>query len=659
MGIGIWAMHFIGMLAFSLPIRLSYGIALTVLSLLLAIASSGFALFLVSRPRIAWRNLIAGGTLLGLGISSMHYTGMYALRMQPAIEYDLPLLLASVLMAIGASTVGLGMAFVLHREKAGLGQIKKIGSAVVLGLAIIAMHYTGMAAANFRAGSVCGAAGGIDGGGLAAVTGIVTVCILGVTLLLALVDAHQAARTAGLVRSLKHANERLNFLALHDNLTGLPNRILLEDRVAHAIAAANRSGRRFALLFIDLDRFKLINDSLGHRYGDKLLKAVAEQLKGAIRAEDTAARLSGDEFVLLLEDIPKPQKAAEFAAKILAILAQPLVVEEQRQNISCSIGISIYPDDGSDFNTLIVRADSAMYHAKKTGRVNYQFFTTEMNAATLARLEQERDLRQAMQNGEFELHYQPKVDIRSGKIVAVEALLRWRHLKKGLIPPASFIPLAEEIGLILPLGAWVLQAACRQTRQWRLQGFPPLRMAVNLSSVQLRQENLVAFISDVLDECGLDASCLELEVTESMVMENAEETIAILEQLHVQGIHISIDDFGTGYSSLSYLKRFPIDALKIDRSFVRDISTDMNDAVIVESVIALAHSLKLSVIAEGVETREQLDFLRRLGCDEYQGYYCSRPLPAEQCGRWLHQAENTGCNQKDANQPSAVLDPPV
>ena len=628
MGVGIWSMHFIGMLAFSLPIRLSYDLGITLLSLLAAIAVSAFALSLVTRKTLTLRHLLGGGLLMGLGICGMHYMGMYALRMFPAIEYDPVRFAASLAIAIVASVAALWLAFTLRAGHTALAQLKRAGAAIVMGLAVISMHYTGMEAARFDAASICTVQGGVDNDWLAVVVGLASVFLLTITLLLSVVDSRLAARTADLVRSLSHANKQLHHQALHDGLTRLPNRSLLEDRISQAIAAGERSGKRFALMFLDLDRFKTINDSLGHHYGDKLLQAVAERLQQSVRAEDTVARLGGDEFVVLLGPIAEPTVAANIAQKLLDTLALPLAVDGQEQNVSVSLGISMYPDDGAGLRDLMSNADSAMYHAKKMGRGNYQFFTPEMNAAAGKRLALERDLRRALDMQQFELHYQPKVDMKTGETHAMEALVRWRSPERGLVPPNEFISVAEETGMIIPLGAWVLEEACRQNRAWQLSGLPRMRVAVNLSAYQFRQQNLPEFVADLLRRTGLDASCLELEVTESVVMHNPAEAAQTLERLHAQGIHISVDDFGTGYSSLSYLKQFQLDTLKIDRSFVRDISQDADDAAIVKSVIALAHSLRLRVIAEGVETNEQLDFLRLLGCDQYQGYLSSRPLPA-------------------------------
>ena len=628
MGCGIWSMHFIGMLAFSLPIRLSYDVLWTLASLIAAIGVSAFALRIVTRPTIRRFDILLGGVLMGAGICSMHYMGMQALKMNPGIDYDPATVAVSVVIAVVASIAALWLAFTLRSEYGWRAQVKKGGAAAIMGLAVIAMHYTGMQAARFGLGSICMARGGVNADWLAVLVGMAAMSLLTITLLLSVVDSRLATRTASLVDSLSQANHQLHHLALHDTLTRLPNRSLLEDRVTHSITSCERSGKRFALMFIDLDRFKTINDSLGHHYGDKLLQGVAERLTAGLRAEDTVARLGGDEFVVLLAEINTPTAAGSVAQKLLDALALPMDIEGQQQSVSGSIGISIYPEDGTTLRELMSNADSAMYHAKKVGRGNHQFFAPEMNAAAGARLQLEQALRLALERKEFELHYQPKVDVASGEVVAMEALVRWRSPTRGLVPPYEFISVAEEIGLIIPLGAWVLRAACEQNQAWQDAGLARLRVAVNLSAYQFRQKDLPEFVASVLEQTGMSGEHLELEVTESVVMHNPQEAVRILEELSAQGIHISVDDFGTGYSSLSYLKQFRLDTLKIDRSFVRDINSDADDAAIVRSVIALAHSLRLQVIAEGVETPEQLEYLRALGCDQYQGYLRSKPVPA-------------------------------
>jgi len=429
----------------------------------------------------------------------------------------------------------------------------------------------------------------------------------------------------------KQVEGELLHMANHDVLTSLPNRSLLLDRISQAIAYANRSGEQVAVLLIDLDRFKNINDSLGHDVGDKMITAIARKLIAQVRDVDTVARLGGDEFVILLTDVAHEDAVATLAQQVLEALAQPLTIQGHELYPAGSIGISLYPKDGADSQTLLKNADTAMYRAKDAGRNNFQFYARAMNARALDRLKLEGALRNALLRNEFVLHYQPQMDIASGSIVGVEALLRWQPPGEEMIYPADFIPIAEETGLIVAIGEWVLRTACLQQKAWSRGGLlAPLRVAVNLSARQFKQQDIVKMVSRALEESGCDAQFLELEITESIVMDSPEAAAATLQKLSDMGVHLSIDDFGTGYSSLAYLKRFPIHSLKIDRSFVRDITTDADDAAIAKAVIALAHSMKLRVIAEGVETLEQLEFLREQQCDQMQGYYLSRPLPARQ-----------------------------
>ena len=432
------------------------------------------------------------------------------------------------------------------------------------------------------------------------------------------------------------AQESIRQLAYFDPLTRLPNRTLLQDRVEQALVAAEREGKQAALLFVDLDHFKTINDSLGHFAGDQLLIQVAQRLGECVRRMDTVARLGGDEFVVLLSETTL-EGAGAVARKILAAVAQDCQIEQQQLRITPSLGISLYPQDGSDFGSLLKHADTAMYRAKEAGRNAYQFFANEMNVAALERLVLENSLRQALERGEFVLHYQPQVDVASGSIVGSEALIRWRHPEIGMVSPARFIPVAEVSGLIGPIGEWVLREACRQNRAWQSAGLPPICVGVNISSVQFRGGKLEESVRQVLDESGLAPEWLELELTEGTVMSDANATVDTLHRLSAMGIRLAIDDFGTGYSSLSYLKRFPIDRLKIDQSFVRDIVTDPDDWAIASAVISMGHSLRLDVIAEGVEHAEQLEMLRRQGCDEVQGYYFSVPLPADEFAELLRQ----------------------
>jgi diguanylate cyclase (GGDEF)-like protein len=429
------------------------------------------------------------------------------------------------------------------------------------------------------------------------------------------------------ISELKENEERIRHLAYYDPLTRLPNRRLLEDRLHVALAHAHRNRLQMAVLFIDLDRFKRINDSLGHEIGDRLLVTIAERLCSSLREDDTVARIGGDEFLVVLSEIDGPDAAAQTAHRLIEALKRPVTVQTHELVVTTSIGISLYPDDSDSATELIKNADAAMYRAKATGRDSFQLYEPEMNARSLEHLALETSLHRALERGELRVHYQPVVDPARRRVVGAEALLRWQHPELGLMAPADFIPLAEESGLIVPIGEWVLRSACRQLAQWQRAGRPGFRVAVNISARQFRDPGFVAMAERVLRESDMDAFGLTLELTESMLMDDAQETIDLLERLKGLGFRISLDDFGTGYSSLSYLKRFPIDELKIDRVFIRDIERSADDAAIVSALIGLAHSLRLQVVAEGVETPAQLAFLSTRACDLVQGYHFSRPLP--------------------------------
>jgi diguanylate cyclase len=432
---------------------------------------------------------------------------------------------------------------------------------------------------------------------------------------------------------LEAANRQLRHLATHDALTDLPNRVLLDDRLEQAIAHADRDSQTFAVMMLDLDRFKMINDSLGHHAGDAVLKEVACRLHEVVRSIDTVARFGGDEFVLMVGPSTPPADPAQIAKRANEALSRPIRVDGVDLHVSSSIGIASYPGDGRSAERLLAHADAAMYCAKHRGRNNYQCFAPGMDAMTLERANLESELHQALRLGQLELHYQPKVDTATGDVRSAEALIRWRHPQRGLIPPAQFIPLAEECGLIHDIGAWVVREACRQCSEWRLAGVPPLRVAVNVAASQFRRGDLLDLIRSALQDAQLEPQFLEIELTESVVMTDPEGTAAILEQLSRMGVLVSVDDFGTGYSSMNYLRRFPIDKLKIDRGFLKDLISSNDDAAIVRAIVSLAHSLRLKVVAEGVETPEQLRFLRTLGCDQYQGYHFSPPLPASEFAR--------------------------
>jgi len=628
MGLGIWSMHFVGMLALNLPIPVGYDVGITLTSLAIGIGASMFALWLVSRRELPWPRLAGGALLMGAGVAGMHYTGMAALRMSPGIQYDPARFGLSVVIAVLASGVALWIAFRLRRQSRRVRALRA-GSAVVMGVAIVGMHYTGMSAASFPFGSVCGAAHtGASAEWLALVIIIVTLAVLAIALIISVLDLRMEARTALLANSLAAANKELAYLALHDNLTKLSNRVLLEDRLTQAIRTAEREKRRFALMFMDLDGFKAVNDVYGHHVGDLLLIDVAQRIGARVRQQDTVARVGGDEFVVLAY-VDDPEDAGTLADALLEVVREPFMAGGHELRVSTSIGIAIYPGDGGNQHDLLTNADAAMYHAKGLGRNAYSFFEPSMNADVHQQLQLVQDLRRAVERNELVLHYQPKFNAPNGPIMGVEALVRWQHPQRGLVPADEFIPLAEKTGLIVPLGAWVLDEACRQMAQWHREGRTAWTVAVNLSALQFGHAALIDTVRDTLARHVLDPRSLTLEITESTAMRDVDASLQILQQLDAMGVRISIDDFGTGYSSLLYLKRLPASELKIDRGFVRDLAHDTEDAAIVSAIVALGQTLNLRIVAEGVETAEQQAFLTRLGCHSLQGYLLGRPMTAE------------------------------
>ncbi|WP_019535384.1 EAL domain-containing protein [Paenibacillus ginsengihumi] len=429
------------------------------------------------------------------------------------------------------------------------------------------------------------------------------------------------------VNERKRAEEQITHMAYHDALTDLPNRLLFDQQSRLYLEEAEKTGGRLAVLFFDLDRFKVINDTLGHHIGDRLLRCLANKLRGYVKEKDVVARFGGDEFILLTS-LAHKDEASQFAQGILELLRDPFVIETQELFVTASIGISIYPDDGRDSDTLLKNADNAMYRSKEKGGNSYHYYHPEMNRRSLRRLNMEIDLRKALERREFRIHYQPIIDLSSGSVFGTESLVRWHHPEWGMIPPGEFIPLAEETGLIVPIGNWVLREACRQNKAWQLMGFPPLVVSVNISAIQFHQSNFVQLVTDALRESGLPPDLLCLEITENVAMANVPHIVETMQKLKQLGVRISIDDFGTGYSSLSYLKRFRVHTLKIDQSFIRDVTSDEDNAAIVTALIAMSRRLKMKSLAEGVETKEQLEFLIAQGCDEIQGFVFSRPMPA-------------------------------
>jgi diguanylate cyclase (GGDEF)-like protein/PAS domain S-box-containing protein len=887
MGSGIWAMHFVGMLAFHLPVPLAYDQGITAMSALFAMLASGLALYLIRHGISSQGELLFSALLMAVGISAMHYTGMVALQMSPPIEYDWALVAVSFLIAYLASLFALWLTFKPTKGQPFLFSAKNLGGAVLMGVAIAGMHYVAMGAANFDPDSVCLAAPqGMGGGQLAVIVSSVSLAILLFVLVLLTYDLRQSEQRAFLLEELKQRNAKLesraaelarsmvesvrenarqdrmlaaiversgdaivsldldgyitgwnqaaermfgyppqevlgkniamleagegdgedgytrfttrdgrllfttqsvtpvlaeggetsgeihvihdftqdklsrdqlmlwakvyensgeavmitdsgnrilsanrafaaitgysveevvgknprllasgrhddvfyrdmwnkllrdgywrgeiwnrrkngevfpewltitllrddggrithhiaNFsdatifkenearirhMAHHDHLTGLPNQVLLRDRLKLAMAHARRRGDRVALLFIDLDRFKLINDTLGHQMGDKLLQHVAERLLGAVRGDDTVSRQGGDEFAIVLQEIGEIADVAHLAAKFLDILSDDYDIDGEHLSITPSIGISVYPDDGSNIEDLLKHADTAMYSAKEKGRANYQFFTQQLNAALAERMEMEKELRNAIAQGAFQPYFQPQIRLADRRMVGAELLLRWIHPQKGFIPPDRFIPVAEESHLIEEIGLWVLEEAIKQLAEWSGQGLHELQIAVNVSPRQLENPSLAEHVRVLLERYRVTPARLTLEVTESALMKDVEKSGLHLRTLKALGVRIAVDDFGTGYSSLNYLKRFPIDELKIDRSFIMDIPHDSHDVGISLAVISLAHALNLEVVAEGTEIIEQVDFLADAGCEFAQGFYFAKPMPARELADYL------------------------
>ncbi|MCC8404053.1 EAL domain-containing protein [Paraburkholderia sp. MMS20-SJTN17] len=632
LGVGIWSMHFVGMLAFSLPIPLGYDLPLTACSLALAIGASYLALCMTTRERLTPGRLLAGGVLMGLGIAGMHYTGMAALRMAPAIHYQPAWFAASLAIAIGASGAALWMARALSNEHERNIARKRLAAALVMGVAISGMHYTGMAAARFAPGAICGAAKDINTTWLAISVILLTFAVLIVTLMLSRFDVH----TTFLLGKMSKLNGQIVRLATLDALTGLPNRATLTERINRAISVARRQRTSFAVLFMDLDGFKTINDSLGHSTGDAVLSAFAQRLLQCVGSSDTVARLGGDEFVVLAEHLTSGDDAAELADSVLDRMRQGMWSDEQPLQVMPSIGIALYPRDGDSVDTLLKHADAAMYEAKRAGRGTYRFFERSMNEAAMRTLQIQQALHEALVNDRFSLQFQPKFH-RDGDVLAgAEALIRLHDPQMGALTPLEFIPVAERSGQIVQIGYWVVRETCRRIHGWMEQGLPPIKVAINLSPRQLVQPDLVETMLDIVASEGVACEQIMFEITESVAMHDAARTVDVIRAFQTSGFDISIDDFGTGYSSLAYLQRFQAKQLKIDRFFTNGLDTHgAAGSAIVSAIIALAHSLEMDVVAEGVETQSQFDKLRSMMCDEMQGFLLGKPVNADNFGAML------------------------
>ncbi|KRG39444.1 hypothetical protein ARC78_01625 [Stenotrophomonas pictorum JCM 9942] len=632
MGAGIWSMHFIGMLAFRLPIPVGYDLWLTLQSLLVAIASALFALWLVSRPTLPHLRLALGALLMGIGIACMHYLGMTALRMHPQIEYDRFWFALSIVIAVAASWSALFIAFRLRASDHPLPA--RLAAAIVLGLAIVGMHYTGMAAAHFAEGSVCAAAGtgGLPTEWLAAFVVVVSVAVIGVTLLVSLLEQRTRSRllhlrNSMLAASLDDARKELFHANLHDPLTGLPNRQRALERIDQQIASARDAGHSLAVLSLDLDELRQINGAFGHHVGDTVLVGVSERLRQLMCAGDLVARLGGDQFVIAtpIEDEPAARRLAE---RVITAI-NTLRVGGRDMRVTCSIGVALLSADTEAGQSLVSLSEIAMRHAQQAGRNIHAVYAEWMKGSVEQDIRLLADLRSAIGTPQLLLHYQPRIHANSGRVGGAEALLRWRHPEHGLIPCERVIRLAEQHDLMEPLGQWVLNEACRQMRSWQDAGHQDWRISVNLSSRQLGSGQLLGQVRQILEHNGLHPSRLILEISESVVMHDADTTSTSLRALAALGIGISIDDFGTGYSSLLQLKRLPATELKIDRAFILAVEESDEDVVIISAIIALGHALNMDVVAEGIETQGQRTYIERLGCDYLQGNQLGQPVSAE------------------------------
>ncbi|WP_172202236.1 bifunctional diguanylate cyclase/phosphodiesterase [Niveibacterium sp. COAC-50] len=647
LGTGIWAMHFVGMLGFDAGVPLGYAGGPTLLSWLAAIGAAAVALRIATHDRLTPWVLLGGSSSMALGICAMHYLGMAALELVPPIVWRWPVVLASVAIAWLASAAALRLFFAL-REQHGALRLRLQGlAAVVMGLAIGGMHYTGMAAAQLPQGTICRSVDGLSGQPLAAVVVTAALFLLAGALVLSINDAMARAREAQLARSLhratedlQEANETLQRRAFEDALTGLPNRALFNDRLQHAAARIARRGptptavERLGVLFLDLDGFKPINDSFGHEAGDEVLRELARRLQLTLRESDTVARLGGDEFVAMVESRDAEAAAVTLAQRILDAMRQPIRVSGQDVSLSCSIGVAVFPDHEDHAPRLLARAEAAKGAAKRAGGGCCVVYEASMAGDAAEQVLLQQALRHAVARGELLLYYQPKVDARSGQVHGLEALLRWRHPERGLVSPAVFVPLAERFGLIGEIGNWVIDEACAQLARWHEQGLR-CRVAINLSPYQLRNAALPERIAAALEQHRLQPSQLVCEITETAMMENLDAERSVLDQIAALGVRLSIDDFGTGYSSLAHLRNIPARQLKIDRSFVIDLTANADAQAVLEAVVGLAHALRMEVVAEGVETADQHAALVRLGCDILQGYLIARPMPAEAVPQWL------------------------
>lgn len=624
MGIGVWAMHFIGMLAMMMPMMMRYDTRLTILSLLVAILASVLAFGqTVGGLHLTRQRLLRGTLILGAGVVVMHYLGMYALLIEPQPEWNALLVALSVLIAFAASGLALWLAFHLRQGDHHLMLMRGLAS-LVMGIAIAGMHYVGMAAAEFSHSSMM-QPHGVSNAGLAVWVTLITLTILGITLLSSMLDAQ--LRAARLATRLNRANQELRQLAMHDNLTTLPNRVMLEQQLDLAIKQAMLNEHRFAVIYMDLDGFKAVNDTWGHHVGDRLLVAVAERLRSQLSNTMLLVRLGGDEFVLMAEcDI---SAARQLAQKLVKVISSPFELDRYVLHVSLSAGIAIFPLHGRNRQELLFNADAAMYHTKHSGRNGWCLFEPAMSAATQHQLELANDLWEAIEREQMRLFYQPKFCSGGTRLMGFEALLRWQHPQRGLLTPELFLPRAEKTGQIIALGNWVIGEACRQLRIWHSQGHSDWTVSVNLSALQFHQRDLLTILTQTLARNQLPDSALMLEITEAIAMRDPAFSQQRIRELQQAGVSVAIDNFGIGYANLLHLKDLDASELKIDRSFINCLRPGSEDATVVSAMLTLAQSLNLRMVAEGVETEEQQHLLTSLGFDALQGYLLGKPTPAD------------------------------
>lgn len=630
MGIGVWAMHFIGMLAVMMPMTMRYDVRMTLISLLVAILASILAFGqTVGGLHLTRRRLLRGTLILGAGVVVMHYLGMHALLMTPQPQWNRPLVALSMLIAFAASGVALWLAFHLRQGEYHLLIMRGLAS-LVMGIAIAGMHYAGMAAAQFSHSSAMQHQG-VSTQGLAVWVTTITLTILGVTLLISMLDAQ--LRAARLTARLNRANQELHQLAMHDNLTALPNRVMLEQQLDMAIKQATLNDGRFAVMYMDLDGFKAVNDTWGHHVGDRLLIAVADRLRDQLSDAMLLVRLGGDEFVLMAQgyDI---SSAGQLAQKLVRVVDVAFELDRYSLHVSLSAGIAIFPLHGRNKQELLLNADSAMYHTKHNGRNGWCLFEASMSAATQHQLELANDLWKAIERQEMRLFYQPKFRSSGSKIMGFEALLRWQHPVRGLLMPDLFLPRAEKTGQIVALGNWVINEACRQLKIWHNQGHNDWTVSVNLSALQFHQRDLLATLTQTLARHQLATGALMLEITEAIAMRDPIFSQQRIRELHQAGVSVAIDNFGIGYANLLHLKHLDASELKIDRSFINCLRPGSEDATVVTAMLTLAQSLNLRMVAEGVETEEQQRLLTGLGFDALQGYLLGKPTPADRVGEF-------------------------